>query len=219
MIDINLSAAHLHLALNHIPIIGLAVSCLPIVIGILAQCRTTIATGLLATILCAAAMPTVIQTGEEAAHSFKIGVTMPPLDEAGKIALHIHSGRAKKTTPVIYASALLAMMSLLALIKFPKAATWLAATVILGNAFSIALSIWTADAGGRLRHLEFRPKTPWDEPTTAIILPPVAPPPSAVAIPIPTVTPIPLPTPASTPTLLSEPSSSPEVIPSSPNKD
>lgn len=163
---LDLTPAHLHLALNHIPIIGLAFASLPIVIGILAQSRTTIAAGLFATLLCACAVPTIMQTGSEASHSFKEGKTLPPLDEAGKIALHMHAGRADKTAPVIYACAILALFALFALVKFPHAALWLSAAVLLGNAISISLSVWTAEAGGRIRHLEFRPATPWDTPAT-----------------------------------------------------
>ncbi len=162
--DLNLTPAHLHLALNHIPIIGIAFASLPIVIGILAQSRTTIAAGLLATLLCAGMMPTIMQTGKEAAHSFKEGKTLPPLDDAGKIALHMHDSRADKTGPVVYACAILALFALLALVKFPHAALWLSSAVLLGNIISISLGIWTAEAGGRIRHLEFRPATPWDNP-------------------------------------------------------
>ena len=202
---LDLTPAHLHLALNHIPIIGLTVACLPIVIGILAQSRTTIAAGLIATLLCAGAMPTIMQTGREASHSFKEGKTLPPLDEAGKIALHMHASRANKTTPVVYACAILALFALLALVKFPKAALWLTSAVLLGNAISILLSIWTAEAGGRIRHIEFRPPTPWDNVTTATqtsatiatpILPSVSTP-TATPTAAPTATPTTAPAPVS----------------------
>jgi peptidoglycan/LPS O-acetylase OafA/YrhL len=189
---LDLSPAHLHLALNHIPIIGLVVASFPIVIGILAQCRTTIATGLLATILCAAAMPTIMESGSKASHNFKDGTTTPALDEAGKNALHMHATRAKKTTPVIYASALLALLALIALIKFPKPATWLAFAVLLGNTASILLAIWTADAGGRIRHQELRPKTPWDEPaenSKPVTTPSPAPSIAPMATPMPSALP------------------------------
>lgn len=168
--NLELTPAHLHLMLNHIPIIGIAMASFSIFIGILAQSRTTIATGLLATLLCAAAMPTIMESGSKAAHAFKEGSLLPPLDEAGKAALHMHASRADKTTPVVYASALLAVLALLALIKFPKAARWIAAAVLLGNGAAVLLAIWTADAGGRIRHKELRPPTPWDEPaaTTAV---------------------------------------------------
>jgi len=44
--------AHLHLALNHVPIIGLAVAFLPALIGILFHSRGALASGLVAVILC-----------------------------------------------------------------------------------------------------------------------------------------------------------------------
>ncbi len=189
---LDLSPAHLHLALNHIPIIGLAFASLPIVIGILAQSRTTIAAGLLATLLCAGAMPTIMQTGSEASHSFKEGRTLPPLDDAGRVALHMHAGRADKTAPVVYACAILALLALLALIKFPHIGLWLSSAVLLGNAISISLSIWTAEAGGRIRHLEFRPATPWDTLATPTMTP--------ASTPATTNTPAPITAPTTTPT-------------------
>lgn len=197
---LDLTPAHLHLALNHIPIIGLAFACLPIVIGILAQSRTTIAAGLLATLLCAGAMPTIMQTGSEAAHSFKEGKTLPPFDDAGKIALHMHAGRADKTTPVIYACAILALFALLALVKFPKAALWLTSAVLLGNAISISLAIWTAEAGGRIRHIEFRPATPWDNVATPTPTPAAITTPTSMPAPAPLQTPIPTTSPMACPT-------------------
>lgn len=169
------SPAHLHVALNHIPIIGLTVASFPIVIGIVAQCRTTIATGLLATLLCAAVMPAIMKTGGRAADALDAGTLQPALDQAGKDALNLHASRAETTTPVVYASALLAILALLALTKFTKAATWLSFAVILGNTASILLGIWTAEAGGKIRHEEFRQKIPWQEPIQKNNLEPTSP--------------------------------------------
>jgi hypothetical protein len=194
---LDLSPAHLHVALNHIPIIGLAVASFPILLGIVAQCRTTIATGLLATLLCAAAMPAIMQTGGKAADAFDNGSCLPPLDEAGKNALNNHASRAETTTAVVYASALLSVLALLALIKFPQAARWLAFAVLLGNGISILLSIWTAQAGGLIRHQEFRPKAPSMElsPSNNIL----AAPPTNFPVPTPSVTPTTLVTPQEKP--------------------
>lgn len=113
-----------------------------------------------------------METGHEASHAFKTGAALPPLDEAGKNALHMHETRAKRTTPVVYASAILAVLALIALIRFPRPAMWLAFAVLLGNLISLLLAISAADAGGRIRHLELRPKTPWDEPAAVVPLTP-----------------------------------------------
>jgi|GEM_PF-389501 len=151
-----ITPAHLHVALNHIPIIGLAVACIPVLIGILFHSRAALASGLLAVILCAGTMPAIIETGEAAQESFVDGSIEPGMDAAGKEAFREHSGRAKFTAPVVYAAGILALAALITLIKFPRQAAWGSWAILLGVAFSIALSIWTAEAGGRIRHPEFR---------------------------------------------------------------
>ena len=78
--------AHLHLAINHVPIIGLAVACLPVLIGILFHSRGALASGLLAVILCAGTMPAIMETGEGAQESFVDGSIEPGMDVAGKAA-------------------------------------------------------------------------------------------------------------------------------------
>jgi hypothetical protein len=151
------TSAHLHLAINHVPIIGLAVACLPVLIGILFHSRGALASGLLAVILCTAVMPAIMKTGGGAYDAFMDGSIQPGLDDAGKTALRQHAHRADATAPVVYAAGILALVSLLALTKFPQQAAWIGWAVLLGCTIAIALSVWTAEAGGRIRHPEFRP--------------------------------------------------------------
>jgi hypothetical protein len=155
--DTLFTPAHVHLALNHIPIIGLAVACLPLLVGILFHSRGALASGLLAVVLCVGTMPAIMETGEAAQESFADGSIEPGMDAAGKAAFREHSGRAKFTAPVLYAAGILALVALLALIKFPRQAAIIGWAVLIGNLLSISLSVWTAEAGGRIRHPEFRP--------------------------------------------------------------
>jgi len=148
--------AHLHLAINHVPIIGLAVAALPLLIGILFKSRGALASGLLAVILCVGTIPAIMETGEAAQESFVDGSIEPGMDAAGKAAFREHSGRAKFTAPVVYAAGLLAIIALAALIKFPRESAIISWAVLIGGALSISLSVWTAEAGGRIRHSEFR---------------------------------------------------------------
>jgi hypothetical protein len=186
--------AHLHLAINHVPIIGLAVACLPILIGILFKGRSALASGLLAVILCAGTMPAIMETGEAAQESFADGSIDPGMDASGKAAFREHSGRAKFTAPVVYATGLLAVIALLALIKFPHEAGVIGWAVMIGALLSIMLSIWTAEAGGRIRHTEFRP-VPKATPTPSPMESSAAPSP----IPAPSPTPLPSATPMTSP--------------------
>lgn len=195
--DLLLTPAHLHLALNHVPIIGLSVACLPILIGILFQSRGALASGLLAVVLCVGTMPAIMETGERAQESFVDGSIEPGMDAAGKAAFREHSGRAKFTAPVVYAAGLLALVALLTLIKFPRQAAIIGWAVLIGNLLSVSLSVWTAEAGGRIRHSEFRP-TSAASPTAAPEPSPSGPPLS----PAPTATPStpPSPVPSTNPT-------------------
>ena len=199
-----LTPAHLHLALNHVPIIGLAVACLPVLVGILFHSRGALASGLLAVILCAGTMPFIMETGEEAQESFVDGSISPGMDVAGKAAFREHGHRAKFTAPVVYAAGILALVALLALIKFPRQAAWIGWAVLVGSTLSIALSVWTAEAGGRIRHPEFRPEPkstaqpqlqPQSQgqgtPSVPELMPTPSPSPSASVTPLP---PMPVPT-------------------------
>jgi hypothetical protein len=175
--------AHLHLALNHVPIIGLSVAALPLLIGILFKSRGALASGLLAVVLCVGTLPAIMETGEAAQESFVDGSIEPGMDQAGKAAFREHSGRAKFTAPVVYAAGLLALIALLTLIKFPREAGIIGWAVFIGILLSVGLSVWTAEAGGRIRHPEFRHAASAPQ----------------VEIPTSTPTPSPIPSPSSTP--------------------
>jgi hypothetical protein len=188
--------AHLHLALNHVPIIGLSVACLPVLIGILFHSRGALVSGLLAVLLCAGTMPVIMETGEAAREAFVDGSAQPPMDDAGNAAFHQHAGRARATAPVVYASGILALVALLALIRFPRQAAWISWAVLAGCLLSILLSVWTAEAGGRIRHEEFRPSetpSPTPLPSSSATPPMTATPtstPLSVAAPTPSASPL-----------------------------
>jgi len=147
---------HLHLLLNHFPIVGLAVALIPLVIGIATRHRTTIGAGLIAVLLCAGTIPFVMETGEEAAERFGDDKIAPPLDEAGSRALMTHGRLAERASKPVYAAAILAAIGLLTLWKFPRALFPVAIVTLVIAAIGVAACIQTADAGGKIRHPEFR---------------------------------------------------------------
>jgi hypothetical protein len=152
-------------------------------------------------------MPAIMETGEAAQEAFVDGSIDPGMDVAGKAAFREHSNRAHYTAPVVYAVGILALVALLILIKFPRQAAWLSWAVLLGSALSISLSVWTAEAGGRIRHAEFRPaEEPSPTPTPAAS-PLSSPTPEATATPAPSATP--LSSPIFTPTTEPSPAATP----------
>ena len=199
--------AHLHLAINHVPIIGLAVACVSVLIGILFHSRGALAAGLVAVLLCVGTMPFIMQTGEAARESFVDGSIDPGMDAAGNAAFKEHAHRASATAPVVYAVGILALVALLALIKFPRQASWIGWAVLLGSSISIGLSVWTAEAGGRIRHAEFRAVQEASPTPAPSVAPTATPEASAPPLPMPTVSSTPAATPSSAPEL--SPSASP----------
>jgi hypothetical protein len=203
MIQTLFTPAHLHLAINHVPIIGLAVACLPVLLGILFHSRGALASGLLAVLLCVGTMPAIMETGEAAQEAFADGSIDPGMDVVGKAAFREHSKRAHYTAPVVYAVGILALVALIMLIKFPRQAAWLGWAVLLGSTLSIGLSVWTAEAGGRIRHTEFRPvEQPSPEPTATPVASPTpetSPAPAPAASPSASVAPSPEMTPTASP--------------------
>jgi len=184
-----LTPAHLHLAINHAPIIGLSIACLPLLAGILFKSRGAFVSGLLAVLLCVGTLPAIMETGESAQESFVDGSIEPGMDAPGKAAFREHSGRAKATAPVVYATGILALLTLIVLLRFPVQASWLGWSVVIGSLLSIALSVWTAEAGGRIRHTEFRTASP-GTPAPAV---PVNPPaPGRADVPLPMGPPVPV---------------------------
>jgi len=154
------SPAHLHVAINHAPIIGVAVAIVPLLVGILTHSRAALFSGLLAVLLCVGTVPAIMSTGEAARDQLVDGSVEPEMDSAGSAACRIHAGRAQTTAPVAYATGLLALVSMIALIRFPRQAAWIGWGVILGSLLTMALSVWTALVGGRIRHPEFRDASP-----------------------------------------------------------
>ena len=184
--------AHLHLALNHVPIIGLAVACLPVLVGILFHSRGALVSGLLAVLLCAGTTPVIMETGEAAREAFVDGSVQPAPDDAGNAAFHQHAGRARATAPVVYAAGILALVALLAVIRYPRQAAWIGGAVLAGCLLSIALSVWTAEAGGRIRHEEFRASlAPLPSPAPSPSASSSTPMPSPMAVPLTSATPTP----------------------------
>ena len=77
---------HLHVALNHVALIGLSVAILPLMIGLIRKDRGALLSGLLIVLICGLSIPVVMETGEGAA-----GIQ---LDSAAAAFLESHASRA-----------------------------------------------------------------------------------------------------------------------------
>jgi hypothetical protein len=142
---------YIHVVLNHLPIYGTILGALALVISLVLRSRTAQITALIITLIASASAYPVLVSGQRA---YK--VIRNASDDAGQEALDEHMDRAEKTIIAFYLLALLSLAGLLVPIKWPSAGVPLTAITLLLALFCFGLSIYIAQAGGQVRHSEFR---------------------------------------------------------------
>ena len=115
-----LKAEYLHVLLNPLPVYGLLAGAVVLLTGLLARSKATRNTGLLLTILCAAAAWPVLLYGQHGYNHLA-----PQLDTESQQWLDAHMERAERFIYVFYLTALLGIAALVLQKKFPKAAACL----------------------------------------------------------------------------------------------
>jgi hypothetical protein len=143
---------YLHLLFNHLPIVGLAVATLVTALALALRNRVATMLGLaLMALLSLAAWP-VMETGEDA-----YGRLRRTLDDNSRHALRQHMDLAKDWSALYYVTAGVATLGLVAAWRKPK---WLGPAATLAVLLAIAslvAGVIIAEAGGQVRHPEFRP--------------------------------------------------------------
>ena len=148
---------HLHVALNHVALIGLAVAIIPLTIFLLRKDRGALLSGLLIVLLCGLSIPVVMETGDGAAEWLATGEAGVQIDQTAAFFLHEHEERADITAVFVYIATALAAAGLLIMRFAPQHQYKAAAVLLVGCIICTALLVWTAQAGGCIRHPEFRP--------------------------------------------------------------
>ena len=140
---------HLHLLLNHIPVVGALVALL--LFGVTLLRRETVSTkfALAFTAAIAALAVVVYFTGGAAENAVEklAGVT--------EASIHRHEEAAEITT---VAFSIFGGLALLALVVFrsKKPPRWIAVAGLVGALAVSSLMAWTANLGGQIRHSEIR---------------------------------------------------------------
>ncbi|MEM7627506.1 MAG: hypothetical protein AAF333_18065 [Planctomycetota bacterium] len=158
----NLNPEHLHVMLNHLPLIGLALALVPLLIGLLGNRRESLFIGLLLATLCGASTMAVMWSGEEAEHDWLHSERAGHLDADAYAWAEIHEHRAEDFVWVMYGTAAVSLVALLSMVmkKRVKTTRVLAGLAALGCVLSVAASAYIADSGGKISHPEFRTGPP-----------------------------------------------------------
>ncbi|HEY0791478.1 MAG TPA: hypothetical protein VGD78_10485 [Chthoniobacterales bacterium] len=152
------SPEHLHLLLNHLPLTGLAIANLGLLMGLVFRSRAAQVCTLWLVLLCAGSAWPVYLTGKAGYRDIR-----RIADEPGMDYLDEHLDRADRFTLAYAPAAVLALAGLALPHFWPKSRTLLALLAFLGSTVALAAGTYIAEAGGKVRHLEIRPK-PSDAP-------------------------------------------------------
>ena len=145
-----MDAAHLHLILNHFPVIGSAVSLLVFFAGIYFKSAAVKRTGFSLFILTGLLTVPTFLTGEPAE---KIVEHLPGISEA---LIEEHEEFAELAVWSVYAAATVSLLGLYLSWKRAEEPKWLTALVCVLGVCSIGVMAWTGNLGGRIAHPELR---------------------------------------------------------------
>ena len=153
---------YLHVLLNPLPVYGLAVGIVALIVAIVLRSRPAQVAALVAILICAASAWPVVYLGREG-YDRVLSMT----DEPGRAWLDEHEERGDDLAWCFYALAALAAVAIFAPVKWPRCGSPLAAVTLLMSILCVGLGAYVAQAGGKIRHREFRNVPPPAEATPA----------------------------------------------------
>ncbi len=143
--------AYRHILLNHLPITGLAISTVVLAIGALLREVAMLRLGFVLVAVTAGSSVLVEMSGDDA-----YPAVFDVLDGDGRAWLDYHTHLADTWLPILYANAVLALIA----VGVGRARRPLlipaAGVVLLLTLGGIAIGGWIAEAGGKIKHPEFR---------------------------------------------------------------
>ena len=146
---------YIHVLLNPLPVYGLSVGLIGLIIAILLRSqKAKIATLAIVLVSSAIAWP-VYEFGEQ---GYDRVLTMT--DDAGHAWLDEHLHRGEQLIYVFYALAVLSAVAIAVPIKWPKSSSPLAIAALLLGVIALGMGAYIAQAGGKIRHREFRNQSP-----------------------------------------------------------
>lgn len=146
----------LHLAINHIPLIGCAFAIIPLLAGFFMNKKSLMVTGITMALIAVCTTPIIMETGEEAYERYEEGPIASYLDPQAEAALEIHEHRAEDWSIVMYATGIVAIIGLIIAYKKPKLLRIATLVVTSMCLFSTTAGIWIAKSGGEIRRPDFR---------------------------------------------------------------
>ena len=142
---------YVHVTINHFPLIGLFVAMVALLIALIARVRRATIFGLALLAVIALSVWPVTHFGN-AGHDRVVSMS----DDAGQASLNYHAYLAHRWAFLYYLTAGSAVLSIGLGWKWPQTLLPLSILTLALATGSLTAGIFIADAGGKIRHSEFR---------------------------------------------------------------
>lgn len=142
--------AHLHMVVNHFPIIGIILGFIVLVGGIVLKNKTIQNTAYFLFIIGAIATLASMATGEGAEEMVE------ELPGVGHEIIHEHEEIAEKLALVLYALGLVSIVGWYLNVKENAKAKWVTIAALILSIVGVLLGKATGTSGGEIRHTEIR---------------------------------------------------------------
>jgi hypothetical protein len=146
---------YIHAAINHLPLVGLLAAMIVLVAALFLKHRPTLFFALGMVAVFALSVWPVYEFGEQ---GFDRVLTMA--DDPGQAFLRLHAQMAARWCFLYYVTAAMAAIGIGLTWKWPQLGAPLAILTLLVAAASLVAGICIAQAGGEVRHREFRFRPP-----------------------------------------------------------
>lgn len=150
---------HLHAMLNHLPLLGLASACIPLLYGLIRKNTEVVFVALLMVVLFGASAFLVMMSGNQAQERAEHSSLSGMLDASGKTWMKTHEDQAKLAAVASYGLAAIALVALILTKYRPGTRLTLGWVVLILCVIAIVMMARVADSGGQIRHPEFRSAT------------------------------------------------------------
>lgn len=150
---------HVHAVLNHLPLLGVASACIPLLYGLIRKNSEVVFVALLMVAIFGASAFFVMMSGNKAEERFEHSALTDMLDTAGKTWMKTHEDQAKLAAVTSYGLAALAIVSLILPKYRPETKFYMGWLVLILCLLNIVMMARVADSGGQIRHPEFRSTT------------------------------------------------------------
>lgn len=142
--------AHIHLLINHLPLVGSIIGALILLAGLLFKSKATIRTGLITIVFSALSAMAVMFSGDKAEHAVE---NIAGIEEA---FVEEHEHAAELYIKILLGAGILSLIAFFVSLGKNKAYTvfgWLSLAAVLA---AIGFSVKVGKTGGEIRHPEIR---------------------------------------------------------------